>query len=325
MPPGEPVMSAAFLLLTSVLALVPVVAFASASSGPGMHRDESDAASQQAWHARRLAALAAPDGWLTLVGLDFLSDGTHSVGRGPGVAFSYAGCADAEVGRFEVAGERVRFVAAPGAMVAVEQAAEDGMLRADDVGTPSVVRSGTVSFTLVRRNGRLALRVRDSASPVRTEFKGVRLMPFDPALVVEATVVPAPADRTISITNVTGFVEAQPVAAELRFVLAGEPRTLVATPGSNGRLFVVFGDATNGRETYGGGRFLDLPAPDAGRVTIDFNRAFNPPCAFTPFATCPMPPARNRLPIAVTAGELAPEPVAYPPKGGTDPSPVPRP
>jgi len=301
-------MTPSILVVTSLLAIAPVVAFAATSPLPRAGREESTAASREEWHVRRLAALAAPDGWLSLVGLDFLSEGAHAVGRGPGVALAYAGCADAEVGRFEVAGDRVRFVAAPGATVVVEQGEEDGVLRADDAGSPSVVRSGTVSFTLVRRNGRLALRVRDSASPVRTEFKGVRLMPFEPALVVEAAVVPAPADRTIPITNVTGFVEAQPVAAELRFLLEGEPRTLVASPGANGRLFVVFGDATNGRESYGGGRFLDLPAPEGGRVTIDFNRAFNPPCAFTPFATCPMPPAQNRLPIAVKAGEMMPSP-----------------
>lgn len=305
-------MTPSILVVTSLLAIAPVVAFAANSPLPRAGREEFTAASREAWHVRRLAALSAPDGWLCLVGLDFLSEGAHAVGRGPGVARAYAGCADAEIGRFEVTGERVRFVAAPGATVVVEQGEKEGVLRADDAGAPSVVRSGTVSFTLVRRNGRLALRVRDSASPVRTEFKGVRLLPFDPALVVEATVVPAPADRTISITNVTGFVEAQPVAAELRFRLAGEERRLLATPGANGRLFVVFADATNGDSTYGGGRFLDLPAPVEGRVTIDFNRAFNPPCAFTPYATCPLPPAENRLPIAVQAGERRPD------RGGVD-------
>ncbi|MGA1391560.1 MAG: DUF1684 domain-containing protein [Phycisphaerales bacterium] len=122
----------------------------------------------------------------------------------------------------------------------------------------------------------------------------------------QAAVEPA-RDRTIAITNVTGYLEEQPLAATLRFELDGVSRELLATSAGEGRLFVVFGDETNGRETYGGGRFLEVPAPIDGRTTIDFNRAYNPPCAFTAFATCPMPPAGNRLPVRVEAGERRPQ------------------
>ena len=113
------------------------------------------------------------------------------------------------------------------------------------------------------------------------------------------------AETTVAITNVMGFVETQPIAARLRLQVHGIECELVATPGANGRLFVVFGDTTNGTETYGGGRFLDIEKPVGGRTTIDFNRATNPPCAFTAFATCPTPPAMNRLPLAIRAGERA--------------------
>jgi len=254
-----------------------------------------------AWHSKRLATLGAEDGWLTLVGLDFLAEGAHSIGSAPEATFRYANCAEPIVGTIDVSGEisaeRVRFVPSAG---------PPRDLVADDRGEPSVIRSGPVSFTLVRRNGRLALRVRDNASTVRTGFKGIDLFPFDPAFVVAATAEAPRAGEMVPIINILGFEERQPVAARLRFELGGSEHTLVATPGAGGRLFVVFADTTTGRQTYGGGRFLDVPPPIDGRTVIDFNRATNPPCSFTAYATCPLPPAGNRLPVAVMAGERAP-------------------
>ena len=272
---------------------------------PTSTSDDASHAEWQRWHAERLERLQASDGWLTLVGLDFLEQGVAVAGRGEVATLRYAGCASERIGRFELAGETVRFLAEPGAEVTIERGIAGEPLTADDAGPPSVVRSGSVSFTLVRRNGRLALRVRDSESPVRTAYPGIACFPFDATRVVEASVELAEPDRRIAITNVTGFQESQPLAATLRFELDGEPHALLATPAGEGRLFVVFGDETNGRETYGGGRFLEVPAPIGGRTTIDFNRAYNPPCAFTAFATCPMPPAENRLPVRIEAGERA--------------------
>lgn len=258
----------------------------------------SPAADQLAWHSQRLSTLRADDGWLTLVGLDFLSDGSHTIGNCGSATFSYANCADPIVGRLDVSGDTVRFTP--------DGSNGSTLLTADDAGAPSVIRSGPVSFTLVRRNGRLALRVKDNASLVRTGFTGIELFPFDAALVVQARALPAAQGERIAITNVRGFIEEQPIAATLEFSLGGAPRRLVATAGSNGRLFVVFADQTNGGETYGGGRFLDLPAPTDNAVTIDFNKSYNPPCSFTAFATCPLPPDQNRLALPIRAGERAP-------------------
>jgi uncharacterized protein (DUF1684 family) len=263
-----------------------------------------------AWHAERLEGLRGADGWLTLVGLDFLESGTFTAGRDERVELCYAGCAADRIGRFEVDGEVgdevVRFVPEAGAAVSIERGVAGEPLIADDAGPPSMVRSGTVSFTLVRRNDRLALRVRDSASPTRTGFEGLGLFPFDPGMVVEATVRPAAAEARIPIANVTGHIEQQRLAATLVFELDGVAAELQAMPAGNDGLFVVFADGTNGRETYGGGRFLLVPPPRDGRTTIDFNRAYFPPCAFTAFATCPMPPASNRLSRRVEAGERWP-------------------
>jgi len=270
---------------------------------------DSEAAAERAnWHARRLASLSAEDGWLTLVGLDFLTDGTHRIGHGDSCEFRYANLTAPMIGTFLVEGTQVRF-RAESADVLLDGSPVTGefALVADDAGAPSVLRNGSLSITLVRRNGALALRVRDNASPVRTAFRGIELFPHDPALAVEGRVLPAASGETVAIANVTGFVEETPIAARVRFALAGTTHEFVATAGANGRLFVVFGDSTNGRDTYGGGRFLDLPAPVDGCTTVDFNRATNPPCAFTAFATCPTPPAGNRLPVAVRGGERAPK------------------
>ena len=253
---------------------------------------------QLSWHTTRLSTLRAEDGWLTLVGLDFLPEGSSTVGNCGSATFGYSNCLEPIVGTFEVAGAVVRF--------RPSSSSEATILTADDQGAPSVIRSGPVSFTLVRRNGKLALRVRDNQSPTRTGFAGIDLYPFDPAFVVEAQVRAAAPGEQVAITNVKGFVEEQPVAARLTFELKGRPYEFVATAGANGRLFVVFGDQTNGSQTYGGGRFMDVPAPSDGRTVLDFNRAYNPPCAFTAFATCPRTPPGNRLDAPIRAGELRP-------------------
>ncbi|MBM3987435.1 MAG: DUF1684 domain-containing protein [Planctomycetes bacterium] len=261
--------------------------------------EQSDVvAARKAWHAERIDKLREEDGWLTLVGLDFIEDGAVTLGSAESATYSYPNCADALVGTLRVDGDEVWF--------RYEGLETEERLAADDMGAPSVIRSGSVSFTLVRRNARLALRVRDNESPVRTRFLGLQLFPYDPDLVVRAEVVQAEPGARLAITNVTGFLEEQALAAELEFELDGTRVRFAATAGSDGRLFVVFGDATNGSETYAAGRFLDLPAPVDGVTTLDFNRATNPPCSFTAFATCPLPPPQNRLRIPIRAGELAP-------------------
>ncbi|MFM7134765.1 MAG: DUF1684 domain-containing protein [Planctomycetota bacterium] len=296
--------SIAVELSATPLLVLSVTAALVSCAAPG----DRGASERAAWHESRLKALAAEDGWLTLAGLDFLEEGASSYGAGPDATLRYAHATAPIVGVFHRSGDRVAFRAAPGAAVSADGApCAEVVLVADDAGKPTVLRDGPIMITLVRRNGQLALRVRDNASPVRTGFAGVDLMPYDPSLAVEAQVAAAAPGERVAITNVTGFVEEQPVAARLRFELGGAPHEFVATAGAGGRLFVVFGDATNGVSTYGGGRFLDIDAPFDGRTQIDFNRATNPPCSFTPYATCPLPPGQNRLPVAVEAGERAPK------------------
>lgn len=286
-----------------------LMVFLASCSGPSQTPKEgrseaSEGALQQiAWHEQRLARLRAEDGWLTLVGLDFLEDGTHTVGSGEGVRLRYARCSRPVIGRFEVRGTEVRFHREAGSEVSIENGTEGEPLMPDPQGNSAVVRDGSVSFTLVRRNARLALRVRDNNSPIRTRFRGIALFPYDPSWRVPARWIPAMPGQSIAITNVTGFTEKQPLAGYLEFEREGRIARLVATPESSNRVSIIFGDASNASLTYGGGRFLSVELGDDAQTQLDFNQAYNPPCSFTHFATCPLPPPENRLPFAVPAGE----------------------
>ncbi|MBL9118540.1 MAG: DUF1684 domain-containing protein [Phycisphaerae bacterium] len=270
----------------------------------------------QRWREARVRSLKAPQSWLTLTGLHFLADGAHTLGSDPSSDVRIDSPAfPARLGQIDVAGELIRFT--PAASLDAKEASRVtlhdqplGManLRDDRNGKPSVFIAGPVTLTLVHRNGQAALRVRNDESPVRRRFESIDAFPYDPKFVVEAALRRAPPRSTIDITNVTGHVEQQPLAAVLSVTIQGSQFELSATPGSRpDSLFVVFSDATNGGDTYSGGRFLDVDAPtDQGSVVLDFNRAYNPPCAFTAFATCPMPPRSNRLPFPVKAGERHP-------------------
>ncbi|MDZ4829221.1 MAG: DUF1684 domain-containing protein [Phycisphaerae bacterium] len=266
------------------------------------------------WHDERLRKLEANDGWLTLIDLAFLEDGVWPIGRAPANRLRYEHATAERIGAFLVEGDNVNFAAdldshgrAPAEITADGKPIDTIALTADDKGVPTVLRDGPLTITLVRRNSKLALRVKDNESPVRTTFGGIACFPFDPSLVVEAIVEEPPSGASIDVTNVRGFVEHQPLAATLRGSVRGYTFALAATAGAPGSLFVVFGDTTNGESTYGGGRFLDVDAPIAAQpVTIDFNRAYSPPCSFTEWATCPTPIASNRLPLAIEGGERYP-------------------
>jgi uncharacterized protein (DUF1684 family) len=149
------------------------------------------------------------------------------------------------------------------------------------------------------------LRVKHADAPARTGFHGLQYWPGGPDWVVDARYVANPPGRTLDIANIIGIVEATPNPGRVEFKRNGNPYRLEALEGDDGGLFLVFADGTSGHGSYGAGRFIDTAAPVDGHVRIDFNQAYNPPCAFTPFATCPLPPPGNRLRLAIRAGEKA--------------------
>jgi len=158
-------------------------------------------------------------------------------------------------------------------------------------------------FFIVERDGRFSARVRDRDWGKRLAFTGVEHYPEDSSWLVEADWLPLDPPVTMDVPNVTGELKPVTVAFKAVFVYDGQTVELLPMSVSEREIFFVFRDRTSGRETYGAGRFLKTKPAINGRIALDFNRAFSPPCAFTPFATCPLPPPENWLPFAIAAGE----------------------
>jgi uncharacterized protein len=284
------------------------------------------------WHAERVQRLEAEDGWLTLIGLFPLEAGAYTLGAAAGeVDLVIEAAVPPLVGTLMVQADSVRFTAAPGVAVRLAEEGDDAgggadgddgaagaaadtavaapptvRLEGDRDGRPTVLRVGTVRFHVIERGEQRFLRVKDSDSAVRRAFRGIERFPIDGRFRVTARLETRGLPRTVPIPDVLGRIEEQPCPGLLVFQLAGDTHRLIPIGEPGEPLFIIFGDRTSGATTYGGGRYLyaDPPGPD-GTVVLDFNRAYNPPCVFTPYATCPLPPAENLLPIAVAAGEKA--------------------
>jgi len=277
-------------------------------------KDPAWEAAVAAWKQTRFERLQRPDGWLTLVGLGWLKAGDNSIGSDPKSAVVLpAGKAPARLGTLrlvESAGQRqITFVAGPGAAVTHAGAPVATLALVtdadapDDAG-PTVLQHGSLSFFAIRRGDRVGIRVKDSAAATLKAFHGLDYYPLDRRWKVAARFEAAAEPKAIPIPNALGFDEPILSPGHVVFTLDGvEHRLLALDDTGDGRLFLVFGDKTNGKETYGGGRFLYSDPPQAGRVELDFNRSYNPPCVFTPYATCPLPPRENRLPLRIEAGE----------------------
>ena len=258
------------------------------------------------WHAGRLERLTAPDGWLSLVGLEWLKPGTSRVGSAADNDIVLTK-APAHLGVVEWSGDgtvRVVLDAAADAKIDGEPSRQAVMLD-DSRPRPTVVSFGSVHFILVDRDGRKGLRVRDSEAATRAGFAGIERFPVDPAWRIEADWLPLDPPFRLATGTVIGTIENYPAPGKAVFERDGqycELYPVLEAPGDK-QLFLIFADATSGRETYGAARFLYADMPRDGKIVLDFNKAYNPPCAFTPYATCPLAPPENRLGLRVAAGE----------------------
>lgn len=263
--------------------------------------------------AARLAELTAEDGWLSLVARHLLARGENTVGSDPAAAISLdAPGIPARACSFVLRDDgRVVLRAEPGAPVSVNGAPPTGApLVSEDEGTPDVVAVARVRLTLFRKDGRLLVRARDPESARRRDFHDLAYFPLSAAWRLEADFEPYGSPREVELPSSRGPSQKAPAAGLARFRAAGLDLTLepILDGSDDGTLFFVFADASSGVDTYGGGRFLRVPRPKGGRgkIVLDFNLAENPPCALTPYASCPLALERNTLPVRVEAGEKAP-------------------
>ena len=250
------------------------------------------------WRRQRVAELTAPDSWLSLAGLYWLEPGAQTVGSAADNAL-VLDAGPAHWGTL-VVGQDIRWqVAGQAEQILVTDVQGQGQ------GKSSVVRNGETSFILNERDGQIALRLRNNASPARLAFAGIPAFDFSADWRLEARWDPTP--QTLEVATMSGGLETRQLPGRALFDHAGQTYSLTPLDTDAKGLFFVFADQTSGKKdsngTYGAGRFLWVRAPEEGRLVLDFNRAYNPPCAFTPFATCPLAPPENRLPFAVTAGE----------------------
>jgi uncharacterized protein (DUF1684 family) len=258
------------------------------------------------WRVHRVEELTAPDGWLTLIGLEWLRPGPNRIGAAmENDVVLGAGPAYLGVITLSVDG-RAHLQLAPGVAARIDGAEQtEAELRSDTQtdGSPTVVQFGTASFILIDRDGRKGVRIRDSDADSRTHFRGLDYFPTDPEWRIEAEWMPSEVRRTLPIPTTLGTMRERPVLGKAVFTRGGRQYALSAVGERANDIFFVMADATSGRETYGGARFLEPDVTSDGRMVLDFNKATNPPCAFTPYATCPLAPPENRLDIPVTAGE----------------------
>jgi uncharacterized protein (DUF1684 family) len=256
------------------------------------------------WHAGRVQRLTGPAGWLTLIGRHPLERGTWSVGAGADNAIRLA-AGPAHLGTVTYAGDgKVSFALADGVDATIDGTTARAAELVVQGEKPTYVRAGTVNFYVMDRSGKLFLRVRDTESQRRKHFAGIERYPVDPAWRIEAAWVPFDPPQEMKITNIIGLVEPATIPGKAVFTYEGKTYELLPIDeGPDEDLFFVISDATAGSETYEACRFFYAPRAKDGKIILDFNKVYNPPCAFTPFATCPLPPKGNTLPFPLRAGE----------------------
>ncbi|MXZ39830.1 MAG: DUF1684 domain-containing protein [Holophagales bacterium] len=258
------------------------------------------------WRSQRVATLKGPEGWLNLAGLYWLEEGPNSFGAAAdNDLVAPEDSAPPKLGVFLVKDGTVTFKTEPGVDVILGESRVTEILLADDQEKEAtLLTSGPLAWTVIRRMDRLGVRLRDYDHPAVAAFASIQFYPADPSWRLEARFEPYPEPRTIRVPTVVEGLGWEPtVPGTLEFEAQGESLSLEAYRSDDG-FMIVFADATTGDTTYPAGRYLAaaLPGPE-GTTILDFNRAYNPPCVFTEFATCPLATPRNRLPVAVHAGE----------------------
>ena len=304
------------LLLATVWVLVALLPqlVAAGSDGKGAKDQSSWQRDLLAWRAHRVTSLRAPEGWLSLIALGWLKDGDNSFGSAEDNQVQIAGKGPAHIAlvRLEKSGLRLLPPADgfPKDLLVDGQPAKEQALFADDADQSSKLTIGTLTITVIHRDDRFALRVKDREAATRVGFHGLRWYPPNAAYRVHARWIPYNPPKQLDIPTVLGTTTHLPAPGVAEFTIDGQTLRLepVLEEPTSTELFFIMRDATSKTATYGAGRFLYTELPDhgvsqPGSVWLDFNRLENPPCAFTAYATCPLPPPQNRLSVPIPAGE----------------------
>jgi hypothetical protein len=277
------------------------LAFVAAEVAPGDYQ-----VGIEKWRQDRETRLKSETGWLTVVGLFWLKEGTNRFGSDPAGNIVLPAAAPPVAGDFELHGDKIVVKVQSGATVtSAGEAVTEMEMKPDSAGEPTVLALGDFSMFVIERGGKYAIRVKDKNSRMRKDFTGLKWFPVKPEYRITAHFTEYEPAKPISIPNVLGQKEDLPSPGYVTFTLGHKKLRLepVLEDPDAKELFFIFRDLTSSQTTYPSGRFLYADLPLEGKVVLDFNKAYNPPCAFTPYATCPLPPPQNRLPLRIEAGE----------------------
>lgn len=274
---------------------------------PALATDPSYLKEIEKWRNERLEEINGETGWNTLVGLFWLREGKNRFGSDPSNDIVLPRTSAPKLaGTFLLDNGTVRLTTKPEIGITTGgDRVRDLVLRSDAEGLPTPLKLGSLTMFVIKRGEKFGLRVKDKLHSARANFKGLTYFPIDINWRVQGKLEAYVPPKVVPIVNVLGMIDNMTSPGALVFEIKGKSYRLdpVLEKGSK-QLFVIFADQTSGKETYGAGRYVYVDPPDAdGKVTIDFNKAYNPPCAFTKFATCPLPPRQNRLAIRIDAGE----------------------
>jgi uncharacterized protein len=257
-----------------------------------------------AWRTKRVERLKSENGWMNLVGLYWLKEGKNSFGSDSSNDLVFPNHAPAFAGIIVKTDSLIHLEVKEGVLITSgDKTIINELLASDATGNPTQLKMGSFSFFIIKRENQYGIRLRDLESPLLSMLDSIPCFPPDTSFRILAKFIPFGSMQIMEVKTVINTIEKYKVPGKLEFTLEGVKCTLYPFNEEN-QFFLLFADATSARETYGSGRFLYTDKPDAdGNVVLDFNKAYNPPCAFTPFATCPLPPKENLLEVAIRAGE----------------------
>ncbi len=286
------------------LSAILLLAYACDRSAPLIEDETSYIKSIEQWQQDRLESLKAKDGWLNLAGIYWLKEGEQSFGSDPSNDIVFPEKAAASIGTITLKDEVAHIkVNDEVELYYKTEWLHELELNYDSSGKPSYITHGDLAWYIMKRHKSLAIRLRDYKNPAIDALDHIPTYPINPDYVVEATLNAFEEPRIITVnTPFQDYTQDYQCPGELEFKLKGEKLKLLPFTSGEG-YFIIISDETSAMETYGGGRFMYAYPDSTGRIILDFNKAYNPPCAVTPFAACPMPPRENHQPIKIEAGE----------------------